>query len=194
MKEKGILFNSDMIQAIREGRKRVTRRVIVPQPPGDAIAKRSPVPGVWAFYAGGKAYMHAARIMMGDLLWVREKLVRVHHEADSPYWYAAYASDGLLVWVDGEPLRWRWQRDWLSPIHMPKEAARLWLVVESVRPERVRDITEDDAFAEGVGGGDWLGDPVGEFAKLWDRINAKRGYPWDANPWVWRIQFEQRHR
>jgi hypothetical protein len=55
----------------------------------------------------------------------------------------------------------------------------------------VQEITEEDAFAEGICGGDWLGDPVGEYAKLWDKLNAKRGYPFDSNPMVWVVEFER---
>ena len=86
---------------------------------------------------------------------------------------------------------------------MPKWAARIWLKVKDVRVERVQDISEDDARAEGcitfsdkIGDGKF--DDVYEFdltardafVELWDSINAKRGYGWGINPWVWAIEFE----
>ena len=76
---------------------------------------------------------------------------------------------------------------------MPKARARLWLRVKNVRVERVQDISENDAWAEGVGDGQ-LGrfDISGRvlFKSLWNSINEKRGYGWDANPWVWVVEFE----
>lgn len=92
---------------------------------------------------------------------------------------------------------------WRSLRYMPKWAARIWLKVKDVRVERVQDISEDDARAEGcitfsdkIGDGKF--DDVYEFdltardafVELWDSINAKRGYGWGINPWVWAIEFE----
>ncbi len=59
-----------------------------------------------------------------------------------------------------------------------------------MRVEQVQDISEADALAEGVKRDEWLGDPVGEFAALWESINGPRGFGWDANPWVWVVEFE----
>ena len=92
---------------------------------------------------------------------------------------------------DGDiPLRWR------PSIYMPKKFSRLWLLVKDVRVERVQDIAlhlhvaqpaEIKAIkSEGVASGRW-----DEFAELWNSINAKRGYGWDANPWVWVVEFER---
>jgi hypothetical protein len=106
---------------------------------------------------------------------------------------------GDVFWKPGKgPTRWRSSR------FMPKWAARLFLEVTAVRVERVRDISEADARAEGA---EALGVPTGRyssegdaeergsfragFAELWDSINAKRGYSWDTNPWVWVIEFRR---
>lgn len=84
------------------------------------------------------------------------------------------------------------------PIHMPRWASRITLQITDVRVERVQDITEDEAFAAGVqapriGPSEW-GEPpeaVYEFMRLWDSINAARGYSWESNPWTWVIEFER---
>ena len=79
-------------------------------------------------------------------------------------------------------------------IYMPKWAARIWREITDVRPERLQDITPDDIKAEGVhitysGTEYWkVSHPHSDFAKLWNRLNAKRGYSWESNPWVWRIE------
>lgn len=74
---------------------------------------------------------------------------------------------------------------------MPKEIARIFLRVTDVRVERVQDITEQDAEREGVKSYDPMFSSKEEFAVLWDSLNAKRGYGWDKNPWVWVYTFER---
>jgi hypothetical protein len=77
-------------------------------------------------------------------------------------------------------------------MHMPRWASRILLEITGVRLERLQEISEADARAEGIGtcgpGGNCKCDSA-RFAKLWDSINAARGYGWDANPWVWVIEF-----
>ena len=82
---------------------------------------------------------------------------------------------------------------WRPSIHMPKLAARIWLEITRVQVEKVQDITEADAKAEGaepVCGLDQKPDYRGGFYFLWDSINAKRGFGWDVNPWVWVVEFK----
>jgi hypothetical protein len=88
---------------------------------------------------------------------------------------------------------------------MPRWASRITLEIESVRVERVKDISESDAIAEGVevvpgeaayrdyalGPNTWCNDARGSFQTLWDAINAARGFGWDANPWVWVLEFRR---
>ena len=83
-----------------------------------------------------------------------------------------------------EPFRWR------PSIHMPRWASRLFLEVTDVRVERVQEVSEEGAIAEGMQmvGPAALSDRT-SFAHLWDTINAKRGYSWESNPWVWVIEF-----
>ena len=82
---------------------------------------------------------------------------------------------------------------WKPSIHMPKWAARIWLEVTGVRVERVQDISEEDAIAEGIprGAVQYCGHAIRLFRDLWDSINAKRGYPWEVNPWVWVVEFKR---
>jgi hypothetical protein len=151
----------------------------------------------------------------GDLLWVRETWKYSDWTEDGMPWIR-YSTDGQFILHEGVPDEWGekvldiWadlsdpdnysidnraaDRRWRPSIHMPRWASRLTLLIEDVRVERVQDITVADAAAEGC---EW---PAGagadaqvmgghEFADLWDSINAKRGYGWDANPWVWVIEY-----
>jgi hypothetical protein len=85
------------------------------------------------------------------------------------------------------PTRWR------SSIHMPKFCSRLRLEVTGCKPpERVRDISEDDVIAEGCALRSWGQNNwprTAAFAEHWDSLNAKRGYPWESNPWVWPVEY-----
>ncbi len=136
----------------------------------------------------------------GDILYVRKTWamvsdwVNVDPEVGIPDGYIYCAN-----WGEGtEYPRWR------PSIHMPKEAARLFLRVKNVRVERLRDITIEDAIKEGcssvfVGTGENMGDgwittPCDEFAAIWDSSIEKADLPrygWNASPWVWVIEFEQ---
>jgi hypothetical protein len=124
---------------------------------------------------------------LGDTLWVRET------------WAYSTDYDGdvilnrkILYRADGEktilPSTWR------PSIHMPRWASRINLEVTGVRVERLKDITEEDALAEGVISSDYDKTYRYAFSVLWDSINAKRGYGWAANPWVWVIEFRHMGR
>jgi hypothetical protein len=133
----------------------------------------------------------------GDRLWVRETWATTNtcdYLAPKEIW--RYEHPPMLyysAWT-GAARESKNRGKWRSPIHMPRWASRITLEIKSVRVERVQEISEEDAIAEGISGGDWLGNPVGEYRKLWDSINAKRGYPWESNSWVWAIEFEQKGR
>jgi hypothetical protein len=153
----------------------------------------------------------------GDILWVRETWtindlgddengeVIFSYKADdssitknvSPELYEKLSEklEYLEVFGNGS--------NWLPSIHMPRDAARIFLRVTNVKVERLQDITEDDARAEGVlwerarkinqlETSDSIYDNAKAiFMRLWDSINAKRGYDWDKNPWVWVIEFKR---
>jgi hypothetical protein len=119
---------------------------------------------------------------VGDILWVRETWKISDFSLDKKILYKA---DENNLWVRG----------WKPAIFMPREACRLFLRVEALRVERLRDIAKSDAKAEGAPrasgyDGDTLNGYVAGFRKLWDGINAKRGYGWDANPLVTVIEFK----
>lgn len=208
---KPILFNTEIVRAILDGRKTCTRRVIKPQPDEkhtftlgfvtDSTEKKEV--GCFGFgideYGGSIQYVKPPYgYAPGDILYVRETWKK--------------APNGYYYYED-------WQRNdiadvtkWKPSIHMPKEAARIWLKVTDVRVERLNEITVDGALREGAQGircdhvalGEygctdcmntgWIEPPQVEFMQIWDSTIKKSDldrYGWDANPWVWVIKFER---
>ena len=182
--------NDEMIRAILDGRKTVTRRAVKPQPKTQLY----PVPiGVcWDGYFVEKdsPVMVKPPYFPVDILYVREtwqfmgSVSNVSRKADR-YIYRA-------TWSGNEqPLAWR------SSIYMPKEAARIFLRVTDVKVERLQDIDDDKALKEGCGiwgGVDWAAFPEEDFKRIWGNTikPADRAlYGWDSNPWVWVIEFER---
>lgn len=157
---KPILFNTEMVRAILDGRKSCTRRVVKPQPTACYGAQCIKPP-----------------YQPGDILYVRETFIQA---AAHIFWYKA---DDKL-WMSKDLL-------WKPSIHMPKEAARIWLKVTDVRVERLQEMTDDDAEAEGCF--DYTSTALG-FPDVWNSIIKKSDldrYGWDANSWVWVIEFER---
>lgn len=216
MTEHPIIFSGPMVRAILAGRKTQTRRVVKPQP--DARLGADYVDGVWYEQDGyGDSWpIRCPYGVPGDRLWVRETWRPWPHP---DMWDGImYRADGAFVKPDGlSEAQGHWlstecehiEERWRPSIHMPRWASRLTPAVADVRVERVQDISECDSIAEGVGYGwqmnsgwpDYLNVTNGvceltqdtarqSFATLWDSINAKRGYPWAANPWVWAVTFE----
>lgn len=193
VRERPIIFSTEMVKAILEGRKTQTRRVVKPQledyrdgypdgrdcPPTSVVKQR----GHW-IDEGDFLHDYCPYGKVGDLLWVRE----THNIGGiPPNEWAIYKADEY-----SEPVVWR------PSIHMPKWATRIWLEITGVRVERLQDISHQEVIAEGVTPlpfGDtrryMSGVPVGiqNFRFLWDSLNAKRGYGWNVNPWVWVIEF-----
>jgi len=181
---KPIIFSTLMIQAILDGKKTQTRRIVKPQPPQfmDYFEKRGD--GFKAYMVPGEPCDYPLikpRYQPGDILWVRETWAKRIH-SDNRYYYRADNNLGAIF--NREDDKWR------SPIFMPREAARIFLRVTNVRVERVQDITAHDAIREGMES-EIPFDTVDEFKELWNNLNAKRGYGWDTNPWVWVIEFEK---
>lgn len=168
MKEHPILFSGPMVQAILEGRKTQTRRVVKQD--------YKPHPGQCTY---GEP---------GDRLWVRENL-------DMWPGGPCYAVDG--AYVDGFHVDWEWfnnfQRSYCPSIFMPRWASRITLEIVNIRVERLQEINNNDAMSEGAPDlrtieNNW--DMRDCFRELWNSINAKRGYRWDLNPYVWVIEFK----
>jgi hypothetical protein len=184
---KPILFNTEMVQAILDGRKTVTRRKIDRDITNFCDVE---VDGTLLDYQNCHGDfinpINLCRYKVGDILYVRETFNNT--ETDTVLYAADKDFIDFYLFMESE-IKWK------PSIHMPKEAARIFLRVTNVRVERVQEITEEDAIAEGMS--KTLVDGVvfisakGNFHVLWDSLNIKRGYGWDTNPWVWVIEFER---
>jgi len=213
---KPILFNTEMVQAILEGRKTVTRRLIKPQPEpfGKAFTYKNMICSV-------SGLVKQAKYQVGDVLYTKEMFGKDRH---GEYHYRADYPE-----QDCEPYP-----IWHQSHHMPKEAARMFLKVTDVRVERLQDITAEQSIKEGIehddietglcefcpvgekqrgvknygngpifcvdsGGceiakGHFEDDCVDCFSDLWDSIIEKQDIDqlgWSANPWVWVYEFER---
>ena len=183
MSVKPILFNTEMVRAILDGHKTVTRRVVKPQPMGYFEVNDNPV---FLYDFDPIAERLYSPYQPGDILYVRET------------WQKTYSNDGTT-----HPTNFKYEYKvsdeqrtvyrWKPSIHMPKEAARIWLNVTNVRVERLQDITGDQAVMEGTKE-EFPPLAKDEFMVIWDstikKVDIDR-YGWKANPWVWVIEFER---
>lgn len=187
MAEHPILFSAPMIRAILDGRKTVTRR-IVKLDDGGCIKRR----GKRWHPDDPNAVLGCPYGQAGDTLWVRETWAVPHRFDGIPPSFIAptdRAHYGATEDLGGLLKR--------PSIFMPRWASRITLRIKSVRVERLQDITEDDAMAEGCStvvepdGSVTCGRRKTAFRELWDSLNAKRGAGWNVNPFVWRVEFER---
>lgn len=186
MKIRPILFNTEMVRAILEGRKTVTRRA-VKIAHGGALELHDDPGGVLRLCERCGTLIGGLRppYQPGDILYVRETWAR-HDSPIDGVWYG-YRADGRDETPDGR---------WHPSIHMPREAARIFLRVTDVRVELVQEIDDAGAFAEGAGDPNaiyYIGIRRGKFAALWDgtiKPKDRDRYGWEANPYVWVIEFE----
>lgn len=201
MSEKPILFNTAMVRAILDGRKTQTRRVVVPRyRDGDAgfnvITNAATGKFLYIEYYDEDEFSTERRLnppyIPGDVLYVRETWKQYTTGTAGPglidgYLYKAdEPQDTSGMMVDGR---------WHPSIHMPKDAARIWLKVTDIRCEQLNDMTEEDAIAEGFPDSQAGTDsPLERFAVLWDktvkRVDRDR-FGWYGNPWVWVYEFER---
>lgn len=189
MKERPILFNSDMVRAILAGRKTQTRRPVM-----RTVAPPTRLRG-----------NHVLPCPLGqpdDRLWVKETFAR----------HPDYAQ--MVYRVDGEEFEdadgFTWRPKWSPSIHMPRKLSRITLEITDLGIKRMRDMTSNDAIAEGAyeisrvgdepasatwtmgASQEWRYDsPLQAFEALWNSIYAQRGFGWDVNPWVWVITFKR---
>ena len=207
---KPILFNkqisTEMVRAILDGRKTCTRRLVKFLPEENSQWTGYIKDGLMLYNGRNEPCIIKAPYQPGDTLYVRETWCGLpvneagHMRGHTIYYYKA----------DGELRPKGWRGTWHPSIHMPKEAARIWLKVTDVRVERLRDITPKGAESEGVG--NLFYDDIGygeknygtevdpeygiakeQFAWLWESTIKKSDldrYGWNANPWVWVIEFE----
>lgn len=206
MTTKPILFNTQMVRAILDGRKSCTRRIVKPQ--WEECPNCKYVHNEYIYdnlaenvYCARCGYPlvpeKRAPYQPGDILYVRETwcgwylpLVGMH------YCYRATEPDGNKrptspeYDCDVEKISWR------PSIHMPKEAARIWLKVTDVRVEQLQDISGEDLIKEGIDffQSNYVRVAFNEFKNIWNSTIKKSDidrYGWDASPWVWVIEFER---
>ena len=228
-KAKPILFNTEMVRAILDGRKKVARRIC-------KDANDYSIPDMGYYDAEKRTYAihsyadkeHTDKLSIaerncpicpGDILYVRETWQYAYDLDDNDqiieetgrYYYAAGPDDALphfTHWLDATTGEYKGCMPWHPSIHMPKEAARIFLQVRNVRVERLQDMTAEDCKKEG-GETDRYLDMQEEagicgiqcetlkdyFAySIWDSVVPKQElnkYGWGANPWVWVIEFER---
>lgn len=181
-----ILFNGEMVRAILEGRKTVTRRIIkqdkINAVVNSPVRKENPkIPD-----SNFINCLVDAPYQRGDILYVRETW---NGDWCDHYIYRADGGSAKTAGYNQEP-------KWRPSIHMPKKAARIWMKVTDVRAERLHNLTNRDAKKEGI---TVETDNSGmahkaAFMRLWDSTIKKSDisrYGWNANPWVWVIEFER---
>ncbi|EAZ4936077.1 hypothetical protein [Salmonella enterica] len=218
MKERGMIFNGEMVRAILDGRKTQTRRIMRNQPAGDTpetpvmVRKKN-----WAFQwyddrYGESGFFPCPFGQPGDRIWVRETYQGPLFDYEHMEAYLEDSSEFekpefCVYRADGKPAPEFYDADdnlhccWRPSIHMPRWASRLTLEITDVRVERLNDISQEDAQAEGMeltgwrptysdpdSGGDYQ-TPYDNFAELWESIYGEGS--WQANPWVWVIEFKR---
>ena len=221
---KPILFNTEMVKAILNGKKTVTRRVVKPQPM--CYGTNTTIePHNNDFFLSAERRWLRCRICGNDPEYSREGS-NISHHWNSPYdlgdilyvretWCSAYDGERYFYRADKHTRREEKQFldyddvRWSPSIHMPKEAARIFLRVTDIRVERLQEMPHDAPKKEGIhycecpDGFTWNShttmqdcyiNPMGAMKALWNSTVKKSDletYDWDANPWVWVIEFER---
>lgn len=197
MTDRPILFSATMVRALLAGTKTQTRRVL---PNSEGVKEvRRPNDLTWEFVYHGNPegpHVRPPRIDAGDRLWVRETWQGLsfgdYLPTKSSQCEVRYAATDPCADLDVEARGYPWR----PSIFMPRFASRLTLTVTDVRVERLQDISEADALAEGIDRiqfperGDW-GWPQRKYGELWDSINGPGA--WNSNPWVAAYSFEVHH-
>lgn len=221
MKERPIIFKAEMVKAILDGSKTQTRRIIKPQPPEHIELCTNSLGEHFADdFNNDLMYFKCPHGKVGDRLWVREnfKVIDFNSGGQNPYvcddFQEPYAlvnySDGwekeVLLLEDIElgidevsQAERAFKKKTVPSIHMSRWASRINLEITDIRVERLNDISEEDARAEGCK----VQEPIKQldkkfihrkypqkvFMELWESINGKGS--WDINPWVWVIEFKK---
>lgn len=184
-KEHPILFSVEMVQAILEGRKTQTRRVVKPQPP----ARTGSIVGLSEFNVCGHNY----RCPYGEIssrLWVREawcdRLPWAKEKCQDGPCYKSTDEGDCGFHITGQK--------WKSSMFMPHKYRRIILEITDIKVHRLQDITHKEALLEGVeyDTSKIDGSPLARFKKVWESINSKKeGYDWWSNPFVWVVTFKR---
>lgn len=195
MKERGMIFNAEMVRAILDGRKTQTRRTVKPQPDEDGLAKV--INGPWVDTSERNYRCPFGDV--GDRIWVRETWAEVGASTPNLKLYRANYPEHVPSHYENVPpaneIRWT------PSIHMPRWASRILLEITNVRVERLNSIHDVDAMREGIQNlttcshADFgipgvvnAQHPVRAFQLLWESIYGAES--WKANPWVWVIEFK----
>lgn len=198
-------FKDFLRTKIRSGDKTETRRIPKEQPlPWANRFEPAPFEGYgkiggWIQMkddaTGQRGYLNSPYGLAGQVRYLREPLFRVGKKSKYAYYKDGDGSsdfEGLVKDSLRFPVEWRWKRDTLPQIFMPKEYARTFVYMSAIRIERLHDIDEAGAVAEGcrgrtVGDGEVVGTARADFVRLWCGINGKGS--WALNPWVWVLEF-----
>ncbi|MGQ7807160.1 hypothetical protein ACUN3I_16245 [Hafnia alvei] len=186
-KERGMIFNSEMVRAILSGQKTQTRRIVKNVSSDSCMTLKEPAKnrdGVYTHVMDAPKHGLCPHGNVGDRIWVRE----THHLDQYGYTYKA---DGDWIKEMRESGAFGCDEKWTPSMHMKRCASRILLEITNVRVERLNDISEEDAKAEGapteccvIGDKHFLG-----FRSLWKSIYGEES--WKANPWVWCISFKR---
>lgn len=204
---KPILFNTEMVRAILEDRKTVTRRAVKPKSKNacgfKVVTRKSDgaFMGVYDYDENEQMFENSQTppCAAGDILYVRETWGCYQKDWQDAFYfmYRADYPEGATTYLHSDGVHICDLPKWKPSIHMPKEAARLFLRVKSVCLERLQDIDDKGAYMEGAGEPNTiyqLGARVCEFVKIWNstiKPSQFNTYGWDANPFVWVIEFER---
>lgn len=196
---KPILFNTEMVKAILEGRKTQTRRTAFPNMELREFCNKE-YPNGWWFngrvFRSFDDFLHytqrpKCKYQPGDILWVRETW-STHYDGIHDDLQLCYKADGIDLKSECLPGE---NNCWYPSIHMPKEAARIFLKVKNVRIEKLWEMDEVAAIAEGFEDSPAVTDsPIQRFSELWDKTIKRddlREFGYHANPWVWVVEFER---
>ena|SRR3990167_3894037 len=199
MKERPIIFSADMVNAILAGNKTQTRRVVKPQrhPYGEMLTPDE----VAAEFIGNTCAIRCKYGKIGDKLWVRENCRAIELESgedvvqymsDMAIRSIEHTQDAADKWIDLHNYANDYGR--IAPsIHMPRWASRILIEITDIRVERLKDISEVEAKAEGTAweacGSSQEGNHKAGFASLWESINGAGS--WNINPFVWVISFKR---
>jgi len=187
MKERSIIFCSEMVRRTLKGQKFQTRRIVRPQPPKRWEGAKPHRFSLTTDDEGIELYVTSLSAGNGDWhakcpygnvegkIWVREAFT--------------YTQDKKTIIYRADVKEDSYK--WTSPLFMRRENSRLILFISHLRVEPIQDINQTDVFKEGIRNYDMKPEESAQqaFARLWDTLNAKRGFSWESNPYVWVIDF-----